>query len=98
MLHMKLNAAVSFFSIAAAFSVFLLPSNAYGGICFLPDCNLGLPSYDDVNSDTKWCEDHGYYFRFIPRGVIGTKVILSARKSSGVKTKAMTKRKNIAGA
>ena len=32
------------------------------GICFLPDCNLGLPSYDDVNSDTKWCEDHGYYF------------------------------------
>ena len=33
------------------------------GICFLPDCNLGLPSYDDVNSDTKWCEDHGYYFR-----------------------------------
>ena len=62
MLHMKLNTAVSVFSIAAAFSVFFPPSNAYGGICFLPDCNLDLPSYDDVNSDSSWCIDNGYYF------------------------------------
>ena len=62
MLHMKLNAAVSVFSIAAAFSVLLPPSNAYGGICFLPDCNLDSPSYDDVNSDSSWCIDNGYYF------------------------------------
>ena len=62
MLHMKLNAAVSVFSIAAAFSVFLPPSNAYGGICFLPDCNLDGTSFDDVNSDSSWCLDNGYYF------------------------------------
>ena len=62
MLHMKLNAAVSVFSIAAAFSVFLPPSNAYGGICFLPDCNLDGTSFDDVNSDSSWCIDNGYYF------------------------------------
>ena len=62
MLHMKLNAAVSVFSIAAAFSVLLPPSNAYGGICFLPDCNLDGTSFDDVNSDSSWCLDNGYYF------------------------------------
>ena len=62
MLHMKLNAAVSVFSIAAAFSVFLPPSNAYGGVCFLPDCNLDGTSFDDVNSDSSWCIDNGYYF------------------------------------
>ena len=62
MLHMKLNAAVSVFSIAAAFSVLLPPSNAYGGICFLPDCNLDGTSFDDVNSDSSWCIDNGYYF------------------------------------
>ena len=59
---MKLNAAVSVFSIAAAFSVLLPPSNAYGGICFLPDCNLDGTSFDDVNSDSSWCIDNGYYF------------------------------------
>ena len=59
---MKLNAAVSVFSIAAAFSVFLPPSNAYGGICFLPDCNLDGTLFDDVNSDSSWCIDNGYYF------------------------------------
>ena len=62
MLHMKLNAAVSVFSIAAAFSVLLPPSNAYGGVCFLPDCNLDGTSFDDVNSDSSWCIDNGYYF------------------------------------
>ena len=31
MLHMKLNSAVSAFAVAAAFSVLLPPSNAYGG-------------------------------------------------------------------
>ncbi len=62
MLHMKLNTAVSVFSIAAAFSVFLPPSNAYGGVCFLPDCNLDGTSFDDVNSDSSWCIDNGYYF------------------------------------
>ena len=62
MLHMKLNTAVSVFSIAAAFSVLLPPSNAYGGICFLPDCNLDGTSFDDVNSDSSWCIDNGYYF------------------------------------
>ena len=62
MLHMKLNTAVSVFSIAAAFSVLLPPSNAYGGVCFLPDCNLDGTSFDDVNSDSSWCIDNGYYF------------------------------------
>ena len=94
MLHMKLNAAVSVFSIAAAFSVFLppsftssalaaqpllqippeqrgllsieLPTDASAarlvGICFLPDCNLDGTSFDDVNSDSSWCIDNGYYF------------------------------------
>ena len=38
MLHMKLNSAVSVFAVAAAFSVLLPPSNAFAGVCFLPDC------------------------------------------------------------
>ncbi|MDY4841605.1 MAG: hypothetical protein SO314_04500, partial [Alphaproteobacteria bacterium] len=43
-----------------------LPAKSSGiqvaGICFLPDCNLYLLELDDINSDTKWCENNGYYF------------------------------------
>lgn len=49
-----------------------LPAKSSGiqiaGICFLPDCNLGLPEFDGINSNAKWCEDHGYYFR-CPEGL-----------------------------
>ena len=61
MLHMKLNSAVSVFSIAAAFSVFL-PSPAYSGICFLPDCDEKGIDFPDINIDTKYCEDKGYTY------------------------------------
>ena len=61
MLHMKLNSAVSVFSIAAAFSVFL-PSPAYSGICFLPDCDEKGIEFPDMNIDTKYCEDKGYTY------------------------------------
>ena len=65
MLHMKLNSAVSVFSIAAAFSVFL-PSPAYSGICFLPDCmDEDVVQGDinmNINSDTEYCEEKGYTY------------------------------------
>ena len=65
MLHMKLNAAVSVFSIAAAFSVFL-PSPAYSGICFLPDCMDDDVMFGDINmdinEDTEYCEKEGYTY------------------------------------
>ena len=66
MLHMKLNSAVSVFAVAAAFSV-LLPSSAYCGICFLPDCGDDiLAGGGDINmntnSDTEWCEKKGYTY------------------------------------
>ena len=61
MLHMKLNSAVSVFSIAAAFSVFL-PPPAYSGICFLPDCDEKSIDFPDMNIDTKYCEDKGYTY------------------------------------
>ena len=66
MLHMKLNSAVSVFSIAAAFAVFLPPSNASAGICFLPDCiDEDVVQGDinmNINSDTEYCEEKGYTY------------------------------------
>ena len=66
MLHMKLNSAVSIFAVAAAFAVFLPPSNASAGVCFLPDCNekdlAGGGGNMNVNDDTKFCEDKGYTY------------------------------------
>ena len=64
MLHMKSISAVSIATFTVGASVFLPPltSSALAGICFLPDCNLGLPEFDDVNSDSSWCEDNGYHF------------------------------------
>ena len=66
MLHMKLNSAVSVFAVAAAFSVFLPPSPALGGVCFLPDCAEsgvldGTPEID-INSDSKFCEESGFTY------------------------------------
>ena len=65
MLHMKLNSAVSAFAVAAAFSV-LLPSPAYSGICFLPDCQDEDVVQGDINmninSDTEYCEEKGYTY------------------------------------
>ena len=66
MLHMKLNSAVSVFAVAAAFSVLLPPSNAYGGICFLPDCmdeDVVQGDFNmNVNEDTEFCEKEGYTY------------------------------------
>ena len=66
MLHMKLNSAVSVFAVAAAFSVLLPPSNAYGGICFLPDCmdeDVVQGDFNmNVNEDTEYCEKEGYTY------------------------------------
>ena len=62
MLHMKLNSAVSVLAVAAAFSIFL-PSPAYSGVCFLPDCaeeDLSGEPGMDINSDSKYCEENGY--------------------------------------
>ena len=66
MLHMKLNSAVSVFAVAAAFSVLLPPSSAFGGVCFLPDCQDSDTMHGDinmnVNQDTEWCEKKGYTY------------------------------------
>ncbi len=66
MLHMKLNSAVSVFAVAAAFSVLLPPSNAYGGICFLPDCmdeDVVQGDFNmNINEDTEYCEKEGYTY------------------------------------
>ena len=66
MLHMKLNSAVSVFAVAAAFAVFLPPSNASAGVCFLPDCqDDGVMFGDinmDINEDSKYCEEKGYTY------------------------------------
>ena len=65
MLHMKLNSAVSVLAVAAAFSVFL-PSPAYSGICFLPDCmDEGVVQGDinmNINEDTEFCESKGFTY------------------------------------
>ena len=66
MLHMKLNSAVSVFAVAAAFAVFLPPSNASAGVCFLPDCqDEGVVQGDinmNINEDTEFCESKGYTY------------------------------------
>ena len=65
MLHMKLNSAVSIFAVVAAFSVLLPPSNAFAGICFLPDCGddkLALNIPPNPNPDTEWCEKNGFTY------------------------------------
>ena len=66
MLHMKLNSAVSIFAVATAFAVFLPPSNASAGICFLPDCQDDEIVQGDINmninSDTEYCEEKGYTY------------------------------------
>ena len=66
MLHMKLNSAVSTFAVAAAFAVFLPPSNASAGVCFLPDCMDDEVVQGDINmninSDTEYCEKEGYTY------------------------------------
>ena len=66
MLHMKLNSAVSVFAVAAAFAVFLPPSNALAGVCFLPDCMDDEVVQGDINmninSDTEYCEEKGYTY------------------------------------
>ena len=65
MLHMKLNSAVSVFAVAAAFAV-LLPSPAYSGICFLPDCAdedlAGGGGNMNINEDTEFCESKGFTY------------------------------------
>ncbi|MBQ8631305.1 MAG: hypothetical protein IJ479_06255 [Alphaproteobacteria bacterium] len=66
MLHMKLNSAVSMISIASALAVFLPPSNALAGVCFLPDCQdedlAGGGGNMDLNEDTKFCESKGFTY------------------------------------
>ena len=66
MLHMKLNSAVSVFAVAAAFSVLLPPSDAYCGICFLPDCQDSDTVQGDINmninEDSEYCENKGYTY------------------------------------
>ena len=67
MLHMKLNSAVSVFAVAAAFSVLLPPSDAYCGICFLPDCSDdklagGGDINMNINEDSEYCENKGYTY------------------------------------
>ena len=66
MLHMKLNSAVSVIAVAAAFAVFLPPSNASAGVCFLPDCqDDGIVQGDinmNINVDTEFCESKGYTY------------------------------------
>ena len=66
MLHMKLNSAVSIFAVAAAFSVLLPPSNAFAGVCFLPDCSdedlAGGGGNMDLNEDTAFCESKGFTY------------------------------------
>ena len=66
MLHMKLNSAVSALAVAAAFSVLLPPSNAYCGVCFLPDCQDSDTVQGDINmninEDSEYCEKKGYTY------------------------------------
>ena len=67
MLHMKLNSAVSVFAVAAAFSVFLPPSSAFAGVCFLPDCQdedvmNGGGGNMNMNEDTAFCESKGFTY------------------------------------
>ena len=61
MLHMKLKMAVC----SAALLAFL-PTSAFCGVCFLPDCAEsgvldGTPEID-INSDSKFCEESGFTY------------------------------------
>ena len=59
MLHMKLKMAVC----SAALLAFL-PTSAFGGVCFLPDCSdedlAGGGGNMDLNEDTAFCESKGF--------------------------------------
>ena len=61
MLHMKLNSAVCLTALLA-----FLPSSAFAGICFLPDCmDEDVVQGDinmNINSDTEYCEKEGYTY------------------------------------
>ena len=61
MLHMKLNSAVCLTALLA-----FLPSSAFAGICFLPDCQDEDVVQGDfnmnLNEDTEFCEKEGYTY------------------------------------
>ncbi len=61
MLHMKLKMAVC----SAALLAFL-PTSAYCGVCFLPDCSdeelAGGGGNMDMNEDTAFCESKGFTY------------------------------------
>ena len=61
MLHMKLNSAVCLTALLA-----FLPSSAFAGICFLPDCmDEDVVQGDinmNINEDTEYCEKEGYTY------------------------------------
>ena len=61
MLHMKLNSAVCLTALLA-----FLPSSAFAGICFLPDCMDDDVMFGDINmdinEDTEYCEKEGYTY------------------------------------
>ena len=61
MLHMKLNSVVCLTALLA-----FLPSSAFAGICFLPDCmDEDVVQGDinmNINSDTEYCEKEGYTY------------------------------------
>ena len=61
MLHMKLKMAVC----SAALLAFL-PTSAYCGVCFLPDCSdedlAGGGGNMDLNEDTAFCESKGFTY------------------------------------
>ncbi len=61
MLHMKLNSAVCLTALLA-----FLPSSAFAGICFLPDCMDDDVMFGDINmdinEDTEFCEKEGYTY------------------------------------
>ena len=61
MLHMKLKMAVC----SAALLAFL-PTSAFAGVCFLPDCSdedlAGGGGNMDMNEDTAFCESKGFTY------------------------------------
>ena len=61
MLHMKLTTVVKFTVLSAVFSAFF-PSHVLSGVCFAPDCReqFILEGMDNVNSDSRYCEENGY--------------------------------------
>ena len=61
MLHMKLNSAVCLTALLA-----FLPSSAFAGICFLPDCmdeDVVQGDFNmNLNEDSEYCEKEGYTY------------------------------------